>query len=695
MSQTQGMHELPVTHLKGVGAKFAETLAKLGIVTLQDLLFHLPFRYVDRSRIRSIASLRLYDIALIQARVLQNKIVFGKKRSLIVKLEDDSGVLQMRFFHFSSAQKNNLAEGRLIRVFGEVRPGPNGAELYHPEYEFVDEQSAQSPPADFLTPVYSLTEGVSQPRLRGLSKQVVDLLDKYTVKELLPESINQQFGVNSLSEALQFLHFPPSNADQEALVAGLHPCQQRLAFEELLAHFLAHRNVRRQAQNFAAPPISEQLHMQVQFIKQLPFAPTSAQLRVNTEITADMQKSVPMLRMVQGDVGSGKTIVAALASLHCIGSGHQVAIIAPTEILAEQHFVNFERWLSPFKIKVDWLVGKLSIKQKKAVYTRLESGATNLVIGTHALFQDSVKFARLGLVVIDEQHRFGVHQRLSLRDKSANGLVPHQLVMTATPIPRSLAMTTFSDLDFSIIDELPAGRLPVATALVSQKRKSDVTQRILGAANDGKQVYWVCPLIEQSESLSVANAEETLLQLKRALPALNIALVHGRLTSEQKHQVMQAFKAGEFNVLVATTVIEVGVDVPNASVMIIENPERLGLAQLHQLRGRVGRGSTQSHCILLYGDTLSAQGKERLSIMRETNDGFLIAEKDLQMRGPGEFLGTRQAGDLSYRVADSQRDAGLIDQVHSLGLDLEEHNPVVSRALIERWLNDRQLYALA
>ena len=689
------MQQIPVTHLKGVGAKFAKTLSKLGIFTLQDLLFHLPFRYVDRSRIRSIASLKLYDMALIQARVCQSKITFGKRRSLIVKLEDDSGLLQMRFFHFSSAQKNNLYEGRLIRVFGEVRPGPNGPELYHPEYDFIDDDGAKSPPEDSLTPVYSLTDGVSQPRLRSLSKQVVDLLDEYKVDELLPDSINEHFGVSNLSEALKFIHFPPSNVDQGELLAGHHPYQQRLAFEELLAHFLAHRNIRKRAKAYTAPEIRARDSVRESFIKQLTFTPTSAQMRVSNEITTDMQNPSPMLRMVQGDVGSGKTLVAALAGLNCITSGHQVAIVAPTEILAEQHRASFGQWFAPMNIKIDLLVGKLSAKQKEHVYARLKSGETGLVVGTHALFQDHVSFARLGLVIIDEQHRFGVHQRLSLRDKSSDGLVPHQLVMTATPIPRSLAMTAFSDLDFSIIDELPAGRLPIETALVSQNRKEDVIERMLKVVDEGRQIYWVCPLIEQSESLSVANAEETFLELQKALPNLNIALVHGRLNSEQKQGIMRDFKTGSFDVLVATTVIEVGVDVPNASVMIIENPERLGLAQLHQLRGRVGRGSIQSHCILLYGESLSAQGKERLRIMRQTNDGFLIAEKDLQMRGPGEFLGTRQAGDLSYRVADSERDAELIDQVHSLGTRLEENDPALSRALIERWLNDRQLYALA
>lgn len=689
------LENLPTTVLHGVGAKFAETLKKLGIQTLQDLVFHLPYRYVDRTRIRSVASLRINDVALIEVSVLNTQVSFGKRRSLQVKVEDDSGLLTLRFFHFNAAQKNNFEQGRRLRAFGELRPGASGPEIYHPEYEFVDEDSQAQQTEATLTPVYSLTEGVSQPRLRSLAKQAVELLETHTPKELLPEQINQHFGVTSLAEALAFIHQPPQNANIAELLEGNHPCQQRLAFEELLAHFLVRQRIRSETKALGAPNIKTKAEALETFLNNLPFSPTAAQQRVYREISEDMSKSYPMLRMVQGDVGSGKTLVAAMAALDAIASGHQVAIAAPTEILAEQHLKNFRHWFDALNIRCDWLAGKIKQSEKTACYERLRRHETQLVIGTHALFQEQVQFAKLGLVIIDEQHRFGVHQRLSLRDKSMSGLVPHQLVMTATPIPRTLAMTSYAELDFSIIDELPPGRSPVVTAVVSQKRKAEVISRIAEACKEGRQVYWVCPLIEESETLSAANAEQSFAELSEKLEGIKVDLIHGRLKPKEKEARMAAFKAHETNVLVATTVIEVGVDVPNASVMVLENPERLGLAQLHQLRGRVGRGVAESSCILLYGDKLSQAGKQRLQVLRETNDGFVISEKDLEMRGPGEFLGTRQAGDMLYRIADHERDAHLFDYVHKVGHELNLSQPDNVDALIQRWFAHRKAYALA
>ena len=695
VSKTQiPLENMPTTVLQGVGAKFAETLLKLGIANVQDLLFHLPHRYVDRTRVREIGSLQINDTALIEAQVLGSQVSFGKRRSLQVKLEDDSGVITLRFFHFNASQKAGFEQGRTVRAFGELRPGANGAEMYHPEYDFVDDNQAQ-PTEATLTPVYSLTDGVSQPRLRGLTQQAVALLSHHAPRELLPAGINQHFGVASLAEALSYVHQPPQDADQMALFEGRHPSQQRLAFEELLAHFLVKDRIRSETKALSAPRITHDPKNIQALLNQLPFTPTNAQTRVFGEISQDMSQSQPMLRMVQGDVGSGKTLVAAMAALDVVRAGLQVAIVAPTEILAEQHLKNFKNWFEPLGIRCDWLAGKLKASEKKACYERLAEHENDVVIGTHALFQDKVQFAQLGLVVIDEQHRFGVHQRLALRDKSALGAVPHQLVMTATPIPRTLAMTSYAELDFSIIDELPPGRKPIKTVVVSQKRKAEVIDRIRDACEEGRQVYWVCPLIEESETLSAANAEQTFETLSTTLEGIQVELIHGRLKPAEKEQRMASFKDQTSQVLVATTVIEVGVDVPNASVMIIENPERLGLAQLHQLRGRVGRGEAESSCILLYGDKLSQAGRERLQVLRQTNDGFAIAEKDLEMRGPGEFLGTRQAGDMLYRIADHERDAHLFDYVHEVGRQLNRQQPEQAEALITRWFEHRKAYAHA
>lgn len=688
------LEQTPCTILKGVGGKLAATLAKLGIESVQDLLFHLPRGYLDRTRIKPLAQMRLGDNALVQGLVLNSRIVFGRRRSLMVTIEDESGSLNLRFFHFNATQKNSFEQGRTVRCYGEARPGPSGLEFYHPEYEFPDSEVHHAPD-ESLTPVYSLTDGLSQLRLRKLSQEAIKLLNTRAPEELLPASVNQQFSVDSLSAALQSLHFPPQDADIAALLEGRHPAQRRLAFEELLAHFLVHQEIRAEAQAQSASAIIPNAQLKQNFLKQLPFKPTNAQMRVLGEIEQDMQLGQPMLRMVQGDVGSGKTLVAALAAINVVAQGLQVALVAPTEILAEQHALNFHRWFDELNIEVDVLSGGMKAKEKNEVLAKLASGESQIVVGTHALFQQGVEFASLGLAIIDEQHRFGVDQRLSLRNKSQPNAVAHQLMMTATPIPRTLAMTAYAELDFSIIDELPPGRIPINTAVISQKRRDQIIDRIRLACQEGRQSYWVCPLIEESEELELANAEERFAELTEKLKPLNVGLIHGRLKPAEKDSVMRAFKANQLQALVATTVIEVGVDVPNASLMIIENPERLGLAQLHQLRGRVGRGSQESHCILLYGDKLSENGKKRLGILRDSNDGFVIAEKDLEMRGPGEFLGTRQAGNMIYRVADSERDADMFEEVHRVGQDMLVSQPIACKKLIERWFGKRTHYAMA
>lgn len=694
MGNGLSLEHLEITALKGVGARLAETLQKLGIATVQDLLFHLPIRYLDRTRITPIRELRTNTSVVIQGQVLSSEVIFGRRRSLAVTIEDASGATCLRFYHFNAAQKNNFELGRQVRCYGDPRLGAKGIEFYHPEYDFID-SGKPAPVDESLTPIYGLTEGLSQARLRKLTEQAVEILVSHNPSDLLPESVNAHFGVKSLSDALRFLHFPPPDAPVHQILNGRHPSQQRLAFEELIAHFLVRQELRMQMHEYRSAHIKADHSLAEQLLGSLPFDLTSAQLRVVAEIRADLAKGLPMLRMLQGDVGSGKTLVAALVTLDVASAGYQVAIVAPTEILAEQHYRNFRMWLEPLGIQVAWLVGKLKASERKSTLEQLANGEAQVVIGTHALFQPDVSFKSLGLSIIDEQHRFGVDQRLSLRKSTDDGLVPHQLVMTATPIPRTLAMTAYSELDYSVIDELPPGRTPIQTALVSQDRRPTLIQRTQHACEGGAQAYWVCPLVEESETLSVANAEETFAQLKSQLPKVAVGLIHGRLKPRDKESIMAAFKAGEIHLLVATTVIEVGVDVPNASLMIIENPERLGLAQLHQLRGRVGRGSAASHCVLLYGNKLSKQGRERLQVMRETNDGFVIAERDLQLRGPGELLGTRQAGDMAYRIADIQNHADLLPMVHETGQQLLAKPSIVSEKLIQRWIGANKHYAQA
>ena len=695
---------MAIKELRGVGPQLSQKLSKLGINNLQELLFHLPLRYIDRTKITPIGSLQPLTDVVLEGQIRACDVVFGRRRSLVCKLQDNTGTTVLRFFHFSRAQQDRLIVGAKLRCYGEVRQGKYGLELYHPEYQHLDNNN---PPnlEQTLTPVYPLTEGITQIRIRAFCRQALGLMDKHGIKELLPETLKQQLdGLLSFSliDALRLIHSPPPGIELHRLATGEHPAQQRLAAEELIAHNLSLLKMRDKVQSQPAPSLTTNKQALSHFLDQLPFELTSAQQKVSQEIAADIYKPYPMLRLVQGDVGSGKTVVAATAAIQAIANGKQAALMAPTEILAEQHRINFEQWFKTMDISVAWLTGKVKGKAREVQLGRIADGSAQMVIGTHALFQDSVEFNDLGITIIDEQHRFGVHQRLALRNKgfgdnqtAQNSLAPHQLIMTATPIPRTLAMSAYADLDCSIIDELPPGRTPVETAVLSNLRRNDIIERARASCIEGRQAYWVCTLIEESDVLEAQAAEVTASELQLMLPELSIGLVHGRLKPREKLEIMNAFKAGEINLLVATTVIEVGVDVPNASLMIIENAERLGLSQLHQLRGRVGRGATQSHCVLLYSSPISANGSARLKTMRETNDGFVIAEKDLELRGPGELLGTRQTGDMQLQIADLQRDAHLLPQIKQAAELLIKQHPQSVDPLIDRWLGNNQQYSQA
>lgn len=676
----------PVTELKGVGPSLAVLLAKLKIGSLQDLLFHLPIRYEDRTRITPIGALQPYTSALVDAEVLGAAVVMGRRRSLVVKLGDDTGITTIRYFHFNASQKAAFRTGRRIRCFGEPRPGTNGLELYHPEYSFVDDGEVELEQS--LTPVYPTTEGLGQKRIRDLVDQVLHQISADSLKDLTPEGMRYGKLDIGLQDALVELHKPPANLPKELLQDGMRPAQRLLAYEELLAHQVSLAEIRAQARNECAFGIDIDLALDDKLLSLVGFQPTAAQLRVRDEIFRDISATRPMMRLLQGDVGSGKTLVAAMAAIQVIASGYQVALMVPTEILAEQHVKSFSSWLSPLGFKVVSLTGRTKGKARQAMLSMLEDGSAQMVIGTQALFQDEVAFHSLGLVVIDEQHRFGVGQRFALTNKaqSSGQHRAHQLVMTATPIPRTLAMSHYSDLDLSVIDEYPAGRQPVSTVLIGRDRRDRVIESIRNACAQGRQAYWVCTLIEESENFDLQAAELAADELRLVLPELEIGLLHGRMKPSEKDQVMDGFRSGATDLLVSTTVIEVGVDVPNASLMVIENPERLGLAQLHQLRGRVGRGEDQSHCILLYGMPLSAPARERLKAMRETSDGFELAEVDLKLRGPGELLGVRQTGEAGYRIADLMRDVELLSEAKKNAPQLLERYPENARLLMQRWV---------
>jgi ATP-dependent DNA helicase RecG len=701
---TSSLDSLGVETLSGVGPDLASKLHRLGLFNLQDLLFHLPLRYIDRTQITPIGAIQPLTEVVIEGEIRASDVVFGRRRSLVCRIQDHSGVITLRFFHFNRAQQERLKPGAKLRCFGEVRRGKSGLELYHPEYQYLDTAN----PAqleDTLTPIYPATEGITQSRIRDLCAQALKSLDNHRLAELIPADIDsdleQQLSY-SLVDALRLLHNPPPGTALHLLAEGEHPAQQRLAVEELIAHNLSLLRLRQKVQLQQAPLLTEDSGARTKFLEQLSFTLTSAQQRVADEISADISSPVPMLRLVQGDVGSGKTVVAALAAVQAIANGKQAALMAPTEILADQHRVNFEQWLRPLGIRIAFLTGKVKGKAREMQLQAIAEGQAQMVMGTHALFQETVAFSDLGLSIIDEQHRFGVHQRLALRNKGfspegpvVNGPAPHQLIMTATPIPRTLAMSAYADLDCSVIDELPPGRTPVETVVLSNLRRNDIIERVRLSCTQGRQAYWVCTLIEESDVLEAQAAEVTASELQLMLPGLEIGLIHGRLKPREKLEIMEAFKSGALNLLVATTVIEVGVDVPNASLMIIENAERLGLSQLHQLRGRVGRGSQSSHCVLLYSPPLSGNGSERLKTMRETNDGFKIAEKDLELRGPGEVLGTRQTGDMQLHIADLQRDAHMLPQVKHLAQTLLLNHPDLADQLIARWLGHSEQYAQA
>ena len=677
----------PVTTLRGVGAKMASRLTEIGIRSLEDLLFHFPLRYQDRTQVTPIAGLRDQVDAVIKGTVRGAAVTMGRRRTLLVKVEDSTGLLTVRFFHFRQAQVTQFKTGARVQLFGTPRRLGSGTEVIHPEYRLGETADLVEPA---LTPVYPTVSGIGQSTWRKLCGQALAALNRQPPEDLLQGITADRI---TLSEAIAFLHNPPPGTELDPIHGGVHPAQIRLAREELIAHQLTVQGVRDTERKHQAPSITSAAEITQQFIAGLPFAPTAAQMRVAKELAADMAQPQPMLRLVQGDVGSGKTLVAAQATLDTIAAGYQVAFMAPTELLAEQHHANLAGWFDELGLPVAWLSGRIKGKARQAVLEQLEHGQAPVVVGTHALFQDDVVFQRLGLIIVDEQHRFGVHQRLSLADKGADGQHPHQLALTATPIPRSLAMVAYGDLDCSIIDELPPGRQPVTTTLIDSTRREAVIRRVGAACQDGRQAYWVCTAIEESDTLDIEAAEATADQLGSALPGVRVGMVHGRLKPQEKASVMAAFKAGDIQLLVATTVIEVGVDVPNASLMIIDNAERLGLAQLHQLRGRVGRGATESHCLLMFKQPLSDTAQQRLTTMQESSDGFLIAERDLAIRGPGELLGTRQTGLAAFRIALLPEHEDLLIEAQAIAARLYEHDLPRAQALMQRWAGARADFA--
>ncbi|GAB4351215.1 MAG: ATP-dependent DNA helicase RecG [Immundisolibacter sp.] len=677
-----------LARLPGVGPSLRGRLAQLGIHTAADVLLHLPLRYEDRSRPVPIGSLRVGQHALIRGRIEAAEVSQRRRRALLVSLADASGALTVRLFHFRVPQLQQLRAGRWLECYGEVRPGPARPEMVHPEYRLLAAGADEPLPPPALTAVYPSTAGLTQATLRRLVAAALARCEQL-LPELLPARLREAERLPDLAAALRAVHRPEVSTALDARPQALH----RLALEELLAHHLSLRQRRRQRQMRRAPSLKASGALRERLLESLPFAPTGAQRRVVDEVLADLARPHPMLRLLQGDVGSGKTLVAALVALQAVEAGWQVAVMAPTELLAEQHFRNFCRWLPPLGVEPVWLAGRHGGRARDAILADIASGRAQVVIGTHALFQEPVRFARLGLVIIDEQHRFGVHQRLALRAKGDDGtLSPHQLIMTATPIPRSLAMTFYADLDTSVIDELPPGRTPVKTLAVPRRRRDELLAAIVATCARGEQAYWVCPLVEESEALALSAASATAQELAAALPQLRVGLVHGRLKSRDKERVMGAFQRRELDLLVATTVIEVGVDVPNATLMVIDHAERLGLAQLHQLRGRVGRGSADSRCVLLYQPPLSGDARARLAAMRETGDGFEIARRDLDLRGPGELLGTRQTGEIKLRVADLVRDRALLARLPALAGCLEREAPQAVPQLIERWLGQGLAY---
>lgn len=685
--------DVSVTALRGVGPRGAEALEALGLVTLADLLFHLPRRYQDRTRLTPMGALRAGQTVLVEGEIQQSSIIRRRKPMLVAMLHDGSGFLGLRFFHVFKGQAQAFQAGVRIRCFGEVRATPNGLEMIHPSYQRL-RADAKTPLAEHLTPVYPTGNGVRQGDLQRYLEQALEWLaaGHVLLDDLLPRDLAGNHALPSLKSALMTLHRPPRDTDSDALLEGRHPACQRLIMEELTAHYLAIRKMNQRRRQQVAP-VMEEIHLAQRLREQLPFRLTGAQQRVSREVAADLHEDHPALRLVQGDVGSGKTVIAALAACQAAASGYQCAVLAPTELLAEQHARTLSEWLRPLDIELVWLSGSVKGKARNQALAHIAAGAP-VVVGTHALIQSRVEFARLGLIIVDEQHRFGVGQRLALRDKGlSQRLHPHQIMLTATPIPRTLSMTLYAGIQISSIDQRPPGRKPITTVVLGMNKRGSVIERVAAACRAGRQAYWVCTLVEDNEEIPAQAAEVTLTELCQRLPDLNVGLVHGKMKAREKESQMSAFRDGSIQLLVATTVIEVGVDVPNASLMIIDNAERLGLAQLHQLRGRVGRGATESSCVLLYQPPLSETAKSRLETMRQTEDGFKIAEMDLQLRGPGELLGKRQTGLVQLRVADLLRDRDLLPRAEELGADLLDENPAVADHLIQRWLGGRVDYA--
>ncbi len=684
-----------ITSLTGIGPRLQEKLTHIGISKIQDLLFHLPYRYIDRTQLIPLGELKIGEDAYVQGRIELTQIRYGRRRTLLCRMSDGTGAIILRFFYFSKSQQNKLQRGQLIRCYGKVRQGTTSLEIVHPEYRLLENDSEIGLEKQ-LTAVYPTTEGLQQPRIRKLIEQALLVLnnDKKNMIELLPKDILLEQNLPTLSEALEYTHQAPIAADLESLIEKKHPAQKRLIIEELLAHQLSLLELRDELKKEESPVFKKSTYLVPQFLNKLSFELTNAQKKAFKTIASDLSKNSAMLRLLQGDVGSGKTVIAALATLQTIEENYQVAIMVPTELLAEQHYKNFFIWFEHLNIDTILLTGKLKKSIKDIVEKKLKNSEPLVVIGTHALFQESITFSKLGLVIIDEQHRFGVHQRLALIEKGQrHSKYPHQLIMTATPIPRTLTMTAYADLDHSIIDELPPGRIPINTSVHSNQKRDEIIERIKNVCDLGRQVYWVCTLIDESESLQCETAIATSEKLKEKLKNINVDLIHGRMKASEKENIMKDFKDGKINLLVATTVIEVGVDVPNASLMVIDNAERLGLSQLHQLRGRIGRGNEKSHCMLIYQRPLSNIAKERLEIMRTTNNGFVIAEKDLELRGPGEVLGTRQAGIPDFRIANLKRDSYLLPKIQKIAIQLLKKNPNNVKLLIRRWLGGKNEYS--
>lgn len=686
------LNHLAINHLPGLGNALEKKFNILGIYTIRDLLLHLPMRYEDRSSSSLIATLSSGEHTTIQGQIVKSEVIITKRRMLICSVKDETGIINLRFMNVYPGQQQSMAAGKWIKAYGEVKQGKIYPEMIHPQIQIKDDQLAlDNIESERYTPIYSTTFGLTQTLLRKFISLALMLLNRNQSNELIPAQFMS--GMPSIEQALHIIHQPPLDIDITKLENGDHPAKKRLIFEELLAYHLSMQMTKSHNQNQQAKPLIATNQYISSFLQALPFSPTNAQHRVVNEIWCDMAKNVPMMRLVQGDVGSGKTLVAALAALNALENNQQVVLMAPTEILAEQHYLNFCRWFEPLGLTVNLLSGKLTTKNKRECYAALESGQTNILIGTHAVFVEKVKFANLGFVIIDEQHRFGVAQRLSLWQKGIkDNLHPHQLIMTATPIPRTLAMTVYADLDVSTIDELPPGRTPITTVVLANSRRNDVIDRIKQACLQGKQAYWVCTLVEESEILEAQAAEVAFIELQELLMGITVGLIHGKMKTAQKQQVMQDFKQGHIQLLVATTVIEVGVDVPNASLMVIENAERLGLSQLHQLRGRVGRGSEASHCVLMYQTPLSKVTKERLNVMRDSNDGFVIAQKDLEIRGGGEILGTRQVGIADFKVVDLIRDQHMISAIQHVSTYLLAHDINSAIAIVDSWLPDKSKY---